>query len=57
MVSASFGWSAVFALIIGLNIVAASLAMFVLKPLRRRYLTEEPAGTAKAAKVQAARMA
>ncbi|GJE54802.1 MULTISPECIES: oxalate/formate MFS antiporter [Methylobacterium] len=42
MLSAAYGWSAVFALIIGLNIVAASLAMFVLKPLRRRYLTEEP---------------
>ena len=42
MISASFGWSAVFTLIITLNILAASLAMFVLKPLRRRYLTEEP---------------
>ncbi|MFC6791314.1 oxalate/formate MFS antiporter [Methylobacterium komagatae] len=57
MISASFGWSAVFALIICLNIVAAALAIFVLKPLRRRYLTEEPATAAEAAKGQAARLA
>ncbi|GJE38885.1 oxalate/formate MFS antiporter [Methylobacterium persicinum] len=57
MISASFGWSAVFSLIIGLNIVAASLAMFVLKPLRRRYLTEEPVAVAEGAKVQAPRLA
>ncbi|MCE4224576.1 oxalate/formate MFS antiporter [Methylobacterium sp. C25] len=40
MLSAAYGWSAVFALIIVLNAIAASLAIFVLKPLRRRYLTE-----------------
>ncbi len=48
MLSASYGWSAVFTLIIGLNIVAASLAIFVLKPLRRRYLAEEPVAAAEA---------
>ncbi|GLS46481.1 oxalate/formate MFS antiporter [Methylobacterium brachythecii] len=40
MLSAAYGWSAVFALIIILNAIAASLAIFVLKPLRRRYLLE-----------------
>ena len=41
LISAAYGWSAVFGLIIGLNIVAAALAVFVLKPLRRRYLAAE----------------
>ncbi|MFG5118084.1 oxalate/formate MFS antiporter [Methylorubrum sp. POS3] len=41
LLSAAYGWSAVFALIIALNITAAALAMFVLKPLRRRYLAAE----------------
>ena len=39
--SAKYGWSAVFSIIIGLNVVAAILAMFVLKPLRLRYLNDE----------------
>jgi len=41
VISAAYGWSAVFTIIIGLNIVAAFLAMFVLKPMRARYLTED----------------
>jgi OFA family oxalate/formate antiporter-like MFS transporter len=57
MISASYGWSAVFTLIIALNIVAASLAIFVLKPLRRRYLTEEPGAVADAAKARAPHLA
>ncbi len=57
MLSAAAGWSAVFALIIGLNIVAASLAMFVLKPLRRRYLAEEAEARCEPAKVPAPRLA
>src|SRR3954452_23327378 len=45
LISAAYGWSAVFAIIIGLNVVAAILAMFVLKPLRARYLADDtPAG-------------
>ncbi|KAB1073356.1 oxalate/formate MFS antiporter [Methylobacterium planeticum] len=44
LVSTAYGWSAVFAMVIGLNAVAAMLALFVLKPLRTRYLTAEPAG-------------
>ncbi|MFE1597800.1 oxalate/formate MFS antiporter [Methylobacterium sp. ID0610] len=44
MVAAAYGWSAVFALIIGLNLAAAALALFVLRPLRMRYLSAaEPA--------------
>lgn len=42
VISARYGWSAVFAIIIGLNVVAAILALFVLKPLRLRLLSEEP---------------
>ena len=41
LLSAAYGWSAVFGLIIGLNIFAAALAVFVLKPMRRRYLAAE----------------
>ena len=41
LLSAAYGWPAVFALIIALNITAAALAVFVLKPLRRRYLAAE----------------
>lgn len=43
MISATYGWSAVFTIIIGLNVTAAILALFVLKPLRTRFLAEEPA--------------
>jgi len=46
LISAAYGWSAVFAIIIGLNIVAAILAMFVLKPLRARYLADDVAAAA-----------
>ncbi|MGU3541158.1 oxalate/formate MFS antiporter [Methylobacterium sp. A54F] len=38
VLSGSYGWSAVFGLVIGLNIVAAALALFVLKPMRARYI-------------------
>ena len=41
MISAAYGWSAVFTIIIVLNVVAAMLALFVLKPLRGRYLAED----------------
>ncbi|ACA15429.1 major facilitator superfamily MFS_1 [Methylobacterium sp. 4-46] len=55
MVSAAYGWSAVFALIIGLNVTAAALALFVLKPLRMRYLSSAAStATAEARAVQMA---
>ncbi|MHB2205221.1 oxalate/formate MFS antiporter [Methylobacterium sp. CM6257] len=40
IISAQYGWSAVFAISIGLNVTAAALAMFVLRPMRARYLAE-----------------
>jgi OFA family oxalate/formate antiporter-like MFS transporter len=40
LLSAAYGWSAVFSLIIGLNVAAAALAIFLLRPLRARYLAE-----------------
>ena len=40
VLSAAYGWSVVFALIIGLNVTAAALAMFVLRPMRARYLAD-----------------
>lgn len=49
IISATYGWSAVFAIIITLNVVAAFLAMFVLKPMRARYLSEDGAVNAAAA--------
>ncbi|MDR7038713.1 MULTISPECIES: oxalate/formate MFS antiporter [Methylobacterium] len=42
LVSAAYGWTAVFAIVIGLNIVAALLALFILKPMRLRYLANGP---------------
>ena len=46
LISAAYGWSAVFAIIIGLNVVAAILAMFVLKPMRARYLADDSSAAA-----------
>ncbi|KQO43513.1 oxalate/formate MFS antiporter [Methylobacterium sp. Leaf85] len=43
VISATYGWSAVFSIIIGLNVAAAALAMFVLRPMRARYLAQGPA--------------
>ncbi|KQO50157.1 oxalate/formate MFS antiporter [Methylobacterium sp. Leaf86] len=42
VISATYGWSAVFSIIIGLNVAAAALAMFVLRPMRARYLAQGP---------------
>ncbi|WP_194075181.1 oxalate/formate MFS antiporter [Methylobacterium durans] len=42
LVSAAYGWTAVFAIVIGLNVAAALLALFVLKPMRLRYLANGP---------------
>ncbi|MHC1999088.1 oxalate/formate MFS antiporter [Methylobacterium sp. CM6241] len=43
VISATYGWSAVFSIIIGLNVAAAAMAMFVLRPIRARYLAQGPA--------------
>jgi OFA family oxalate/formate antiporter-like MFS transporter len=42
VVAARYGWSAVFTIAMGLNITAALLALFVLRPIRARFI----AGTA-----------
>lgn len=56
LLSAAYGWSTVFALVIALSITAAALAVFVLKPLRRRYLAAG-AETVEAAEASAVRLA
>ncbi len=38
IIAASYGWYAVFAIAVALNATAAFLAMFVLKPLRNRFI-------------------
>ena len=38
LVSASYGWSAVFAVSAAFNLVAAALAFFVLRPMRLKYI-------------------
>lgn len=38
VVSKSYGWQAVFHVVVGLNVGAAVLALFVLKPLRARFI-------------------
>jgi OFA family oxalate/formate antiporter-like MFS transporter len=46
VVSAAYGWSAVFAVMVVLNLTAAGLAIFVLKPMRLKYiLGAVPAGS------------
>src|SRR5882757_790523 len=38
IVAASYGWQAVFAIVVGLNAAAALLALLVIKPLRRAFI-------------------
>ncbi len=38
LIAAAYGWYAVFGMIVALNLAAAALAIFVLKPMRSRYL-------------------
>jgi len=44
LVAASYGWSAVFLIVVGLNVTAALLAIVVLRPLRKALMQEESAG-------------
>ena len=46
LVSASYGWYAVFGIAVGLNAAAALLALIVLKPLRRRFIQGATQGVA-----------
>jgi MFS transporter, OFA family, oxalate/formate antiporter len=55
IVSASYGWQAVFTIIVGLNATAALLALFVIKPMRRAFiLGAEPVAETTARDVRAA---
>ena len=38
LVAASYGWQAVFVMVVGLNATAALLALFVIKPMRRAFI-------------------
>jgi OFA family oxalate/formate antiporter-like MFS transporter len=38
LIAASYGWQAVFVVIVGLNATAALLALFVIKPMRRAFI-------------------
>src|SRR4030088_1327541 len=38
IVAASYGWQAVFVMAVGLNVTAALLALFVIKPMRRAFI-------------------
>src|SRR4029077_21097354 len=42
LAAAAYGWSAVFAIAVAFNLSAALLALFVLKPLRARFLRRSP---------------
>jgi MFS transporter, OFA family, oxalate/formate antiporter len=42
LTAAAYGWSAVFAVAVAFNLGAAFLALFVLKPLRARFLQRSP---------------
>jgi OFA family oxalate/formate antiporter-like MFS transporter len=46
IVAASYGWQAVFVIVVGLNATAALLAVFVIKPMRRAFIMGHEATTA-----------
>lgn len=46
LAAAAYGWSAVFAIAVAFNFGAALLALFVLKPLRARFLFRSPSAGA-----------
>jgi OFA family oxalate/formate antiporter-like MFS transporter len=46
LAAAAYGWSAVFAIAVAFNFGAALLALFVLKPLRARFLLRSPSASA-----------
>jgi OFA family oxalate/formate antiporter-like MFS transporter len=45
IISASYGWQAVFVIAVGLNATAALLALFVIKPMRRAFILGNEAAT------------
>jgi OFA family oxalate/formate antiporter-like MFS transporter len=55
IVAASYGWQAVFAIVVGLNAIAALMALLVIKPMRRAFiLGHEATAVTRAQDVKAA---
>src|SRR5476651_2895919 len=48
LISATYGWQAVFVIAVALNATAALLALFVIKPMRRAFINGNEAATAEA---------
>jgi MFS transporter, OFA family, oxalate/formate antiporter len=48
LISANYGWQAVFVIAVALNATAALLALFVIKPMRRAFILGNEATTAEA---------
>jgi len=57
VVAASYGWYAVFSIAVGLNVTAALVAMFVIKPLRRSLILQTMKADLPSAAVQAPKTA
>jgi len=49
LVSAKYGWQAVFVIGVALNATAALMALFVIKPLRRAFILGKDAAATEAA--------
>jgi OFA family oxalate/formate antiporter-like MFS transporter len=49
VISAAYGWKAVFVVAVALNATAALMALFVIKPLRRSFILGKEAESANAA--------
>lgn len=54
VIAASYGWYSVFAIAVGLNATAAFLALFVLKPLRKRFIANSVPSALEQASLQEA---
>jgi OFA family oxalate/formate antiporter-like MFS transporter len=49
VISATYGWKAVFVVAVALNATAALMALFVIKPMRRSFILGKEAESANAA--------
>ena len=57
VISAAYGWKAVFVVAVALNATAALMALFVIKPMRRSFILGSEATTPEAARGNAAKTA
>jgi len=57
VISAAYGWKAVFVVAVALNATAALMALFVIKPLRRSFIMGNEAAAPEAARGNAAKTA